>query len=99
MTEPRKPGRGSQSERILKRLREEPMCSSWGYENYIGRLAARIGELRNMGYGIVTTPCPKDHGHERVQYVTYTLVVEGSHPRLFADDEWEQPGLHERMTT
>ncbi len=77
---------GTQKARILAELRTGPFCSSWGYHNYIGRLAARIDEMKGDGFDIESVPCDWDHGHAG-RHVIYRLngwsleVAEATHPQ------------------
>lgn len=64
----------SQSERILRRLNQGPMCSmeALDWEPRIYRVAARIKDLRNSGYEIVSDLCA-EHGRTE-NHAVYRLI-------------------------
>lgn len=63
----------TQRAKVLRLLNTQPdgVCSTTFLASYIPRAAARINELRNDGYEIVTEPCRyrwHDHDTRQVQY-------------------------------
>jgi len=77
----KEPKQGTQKGHILFWLRRHPLCSSEIYLTGIThRLAARIHDLRNDGWLIVSRRCENPaHKHE-AKLVEYVLADEG---RLF----------------
>lgn len=71
----------SQVQRVLDALRLEPMCGTDFLRMYVPRYSARILELRQAGYEIISRPC-RFHDHENPQTV-YELVGRDQ-GRLFA---------------
>ena len=62
----------NQKTRILSALQLEPRCATVFLDWRIGRAAARINELRDEGYDIITRPCQLHH-HDNPQ-VVYELA-------------------------
>ena len=61
----------SQRDRVLSLLRDGPQCNTRLVRtHYIGRASARVLELRQAGYEIVTRVCEQhQHSSRQVEYV------------------------------
>lgn len=68
----RPPGMKETAFMVLRRLARGPACAEdfWADLGHMTRQAARISELREMGYPIDMRPCQR-HGHERRIYEYY----------------------------
>lgn len=80
----------SQIEMIVNRLKLEGQVSrNWALRNFIGRLASRMDDLRNLGWEFETKIVKENGGKNFYYYVTksplkkYTYEVDGKTLTLF----------------
>lgn len=68
----------TQKARLLETLLVAPICSYDFYENpnspITHRVAARVGEMRKMGFEISSVPCPVETHRHKTPAVEYALV-------------------------
>lgn len=72
----------TQCERVLAALKQLPLTQALAMEHFgVGRLAARIRDLRERGYNIHTeTIHDENRFGERVRYARYHLVTQKQSP-------------------
>ena len=66
---------GTQKDQVLRWLGRGPVCGTTLLAAHIPRYAARIAELRDEGYDIVTERCVNEHHAHVTRQVQYRLVT------------------------
>lgn len=63
----------SQRQNVLRTLLDQPLCGTTRDPELGQRLAARVAELRQAGFWIVTVPCTNDTHQHRSRQIQYEL--------------------------
>ena len=76
--------RTTQRQNVLRHLLAGPLCGVHDDWQLGRRIAARVHELRSVGFTIGRKECVLSHGHQTYQ-IMYQLLVYESHPLRWED--------------
>jgi hypothetical protein len=63
----------TQRQNVLRRVLQAPLCGTTRNPLLGQRIAARVNELRQVGFPIVTEPCDRPHHQHESRQIQYDL--------------------------